>query len=658
MKPLVSILFLSLFAFAQTAPKPLPPPGIAIPEDQRERLSARIHELNQHIAKVSSSPHLPDVLVLRDAVRTALTYNEFYKADEVGKANRLLDEAFTRARQLEAGQAPWLTTPGLVVRGYVSQIDGSVQPYGLVIPAGWRPTDATPWRLDAWFHGRNETLTELNFLYERMTRPGEFTPPDAIMLHLYGRYCNANKFAGEMDLFEALAAVKKQYRIDPNRTLVRGFSMGGAATWHIGAHHAGLWTAVAPGAGFAETNEYMRFAEKKEIRPWYEQKLWRWYDATEYAANLFNTAVLAYSGEKDRQIQAANIMARYMAKDGIQLAHVIGPDTEHKYHPDSKVEIEKTLSALARQGRDEYPRQIRFVTYTLRYNEMKWVRVDALDEHWEKATVNASIDDHGDIQIETANTRGISLSFGPAGWRQPVDRPVSVRINGQMAGRISPKSDRSLAASFAKIEGTWQAASSGSTPLEKHHGLQGPIDDAFLSAFLFVLPSGEGMHPQTAAWVKAESALAIKEWRGLFRGEPRVKLDRDVTPEDVANYNLVLWGDPQSNSSTAKVASQLPLTWNREKVQVGTESCPAASCLPLLIFPNPLNPRRYVVLNSGITMRQESNVSNALQTPRLPDVALVDISVPPGPQAPGKVLWADFFNERWQLKAKPAPRLP
>ena len=40
-----------------------------------------------------------------------------------------------RASQLRDGKAPWTTATGLVVRGYVSKIDGSVQPYGLVVPA-------------------------------------------------------------------------------------------------------------------------------------------------------------------------------------------------------------------------------------------------------------------------------------------------------------------------------------------------------------------------------------------------------------------------------------------------------------------------------------------------------------------------------------------
>ena len=87
----------------------------------------------------------------------------------------------------------------------------SVQPYGLVVPATFSPTRPHRWRLDAWFHGRNETLSEVNFLWDREHNPGEFTPPNTIVLHLYGRYCNANKLAGEVDLFEALDAVKRQY---------------------------------------------------------------------------------------------------------------------------------------------------------------------------------------------------------------------------------------------------------------------------------------------------------------------------------------------------------------------------------------------------------------------------------------------------------------
>src|SRR5665213_4259379 len=91
-----------------------------------------------------------------------------------------------------------------------------------------------------------------------MQHPGDFQPADTIVLHLYGRYCNASQFAGEVDFFEALDDVKKNYNVDDNRILVRGFSMGGASVWHIGAHNATYFAAAAPGAGFAETLEYQK----------------------------------------------------------------------------------------------------------------------------------------------------------------------------------------------------------------------------------------------------------------------------------------------------------------------------------------------------------------------------------------------------------------
>ena len=70
-----------------------------------------------------------------------------------------------------------------------------------------------------------------------------------------------------------------------------------------------------------------------------------------------------------------------------------------------------------------------------------------------------------------------------------------------------------------------------------------------------------------------------------------------------------------------------------------------------LIFPNPANPKRYIVINSGFTFREAHYLTNAQQTPKLPDWAVVDLSVPPSAYAPGKIAAAGFFGERWELKA-------
>jgi hypothetical protein len=260
----------------------IPPAGISVPSEEAAALKAGIDQLGKEIAslrdRLKGKPALlellPDVQVYHNAVRYAVTYNEIFNAREIPVARTLLKQGLERARALGEGKAPWTTATGLVVRGYVSRIDGSVQPYGLVVPASYRPDSPYRHRLDVWCHGRGETLSELNFIDGRQKSPGEFTPANAFVLHPYGRYCNANKFAGEIDLFEALDHAREHYPIDADRIAVRGFSMGGAACWQFAVHYAGHWAAAAPGAGFAETADFLKVFQNEPVQPtWYERQL-------------------------------------------------------------------------------------------------------------------------------------------------------------------------------------------------------------------------------------------------------------------------------------------------------------------------------------------------------------------------------------------------
>ena len=129
----------------------------------------------------------------------------------------------------------------------------------------------------------------------------------------------------------------------------------------------------------------------------------------------------------------------------------------------------------------------------------------------------------------------------------------------------------------------------------------------------------------------------------------------DVTVEMLRDKNLVLFGDPFSNPLIARVLPDLPIRWTPGELTIGGNTRPAAGHAPILIHPNPLCPPtraaagRYVVLNSGITFREESDVSNAWQNPKLPDWALVDLAVPPSGRGPGRIVAAGFCDESWQI---------
>ncbi len=668
--PTVLIFFstLSLCVQGQTNPtnevRRIPPPGLAIPDSERAYLEKSVAELKQEVDSLRASltsqpgtlPLLPDVEIYHKAVSWALDYDEFFKTNEIAFARTALATGKQRAADLRGGKAPWTSATGLVVRAYISKIDGSIQPYGLVVPASWQPNSPHKFRLDFWFHGRNEMLSELAFLRDRENSFGEFTPPDTFVVHLYGRYCNANKFAGEVDLFEALAEIKKYYPVDENRIVVRGFSMGGAACWHFATHHAGLWAAAAPGAGFAETFDFVKTFHKETLVPtWYDQKMWHLYDAADYARNLFHCPTVAYSGEIDPQKQAADIMAKALAAEGMELTHIIGPQTQHKYHPQAKEEISRRIDSIAARGRNPVPNRVRFTTWTLRYNEMLWVTVDGLDEHWERADVEAEIVNSSLIRVTTKNVSALTLSM-PAGLC-PLDssRKPKVVIDGKELEAPYIFSDRSWTAHFQKNGKKWQLAVGEEKTMHKIHGLQGPIDDAFMDSFVMVRPTGKPMNEKVGQWVESELAHATNEWRRQFRGDARVKNDSEISEQDIANSNLILWGDWQSNQLLTKMllsktVPQLPIYWDAKNISVGKQTFASEHHVPVYIFPNPLNPKRYIVLNSGFTFREYDYLSNARQVPKLPDDAIVDINVPITPKAPGEIVAAGFFNEKWELR--------
>ena len=641
-----------------------PPKGIAVPDQVRAELEKGAAVLGKEIdslrtelkGKPALLEFLPDVQIFHNAVRYALEDDIFYRDNEFAAASAQLKLGMERAAALRSGHAPWISESGLVVRGFVSHIDGSVQPYGLVVPDSFHADSPHRHRLDVWFHGRSNNLSEVAFLADHLKNPGQFTPPDAIVLHPYGRYCNANRFAGEVDFFEALEHVKKSYRIDDNRIVVRGFSMGGAACWQMACHYAASWVAAAPGAGFTDTANYTGVLRKEgPPPPWYEQKLWHWYDCPEYALNLSNVPLVAYTGEIDTAMPCTLLMEKAMAAENMKLVHIIGPQTGHKYHPVSKELINQRIDAIAQRGRQPSPLpKVRFATWTLRYNQMAWVTIDGMRQHWREARVEGDLLAlQNKVTVTSKNVTGLTLAMTPGECPFDVTKPVTVVIDGQSITAPQPSSDRSWSVKLRQSGTKWAVADKDEQGLRKCHGLQGPIDDAFTDSFVFVHPTGAPLNDKVGAWCRSEEARAVTEWHRQFRGEARVINDAAVTDAEIAAHNLILWGDPQSNKVLARMADKLPVKWTEKEIKVGDKTFTSAQHVPVLIYPNPLNPAKYVVLNSGFTFREDAYGSNAYQTPKLPDFAVININEPANRHAAGGIATAGFFDEHWQWQPQP-----
>lgn len=631
-------------SFAQecvTWPRLLPPEGMAIPNEQLSKWQSRIDSLDKRLVANRSSAYFADVEVLVKACRLAIEFREFYSEKDFEKCDRLLSLAEKRAEWLAGsiGQKPGtLKAPEaaerLQVRGYISAVDGSAQPVGLIMPEqGLDGAKKIP--MFVWLHGRGDKSTDLHFLNERLKSKGEVAPADAVVLHAFGRQCVGFKSAGSTDILEAIDFVCDNYPIDRDKIVLVGFSMGGAGVWHVAARNADRFVAASPGAGFAETRRYQNLSPDK-YPPSYVQTLWGVYDVPDYTRNLFNLPVIAYSGENDKQIQAARVMEEAFQAEGRKLEHLIGPGMGHKYHPEVLKELIGKLSAAAKAGRPANPSELHLQTKHLRVHERRWISIEGLQEAYADTRVDAIRQDD-QWQLTTKNVSRLKLT-PPAS--------AKLTIDGQAIAGGQPLS-------LVRTDGQWKAVDKFERGL-KRPGLSGPIDDAFFDPFLFVLPSGKSSNAQVANWVECEQAYAITRWRSLMRGQPRIKRDVDVTVEDMATYHVVVWGEPQSNSLLARLMkNKLPVAWDQNSISVGKDNWSADKHVPVAIMPNPESPNRYLVINSGLTFRDAHDKTNSLQNPQLPDWAIIDIDTPRSASAPGKIAAAGFFDDHWSAKEQP-----
>jgi len=588
-----------------------------------------------------------DVEVCHKAATWALRYGDFFEAADVARTLRVLGRGLDRARALADGRAPWAEAAGGTARGYRSRVDGSVQPYAVIVPAG-RGAGDDRLRLDVVLHGRDARISEARFFDAHDAKPAAAGRP-GLVLHVYGRGNNAYRWAGEADVYEAIEAVRRNYRVDDRRVVLRGFSMGGAGAWHLALHDPGRWSSAEAGAGFTETIGYAKLGDPSEV----VRKGLHIYDAADYALNAFDVPIVGYGGEVDPQAQGSkNILDALVAlgvpmkaeglvtrAEGPDFRRIVGQGMGHAVDKESARLMKAFHDERAVKGSDPYPAKIRFVTYTLKYNKVGWLEIARLKEHYARATLEGEV--VGDTATVRAENVAVLAVARQAGETLKLDgREFPLR---EAAGGLLPDVYfRRLADGWEALDHDASRAVEENARGEKRPGVQGPIDDAFAGPFLCVRGAGTPDNPRVQAWADARLARFADDWGRWMRGDLPIKDDADVTDQDIENSHLILFGDPGSNRLIRRVLPGLPLAWTAKELTL-RGPFPAADHAPALVAANPLNRLRYVVLNSGHTFGAKDFAgSNALLYPRLGDYAVFKIG------EPDEVVVGGYFDERWK----------
>ena len=642
---LLVVLAAAVVVAQQSGAKVFPPTA-----DQKAEIHKKLAELSARLAALGSKQANPDLLADIHIHKKATEYilrfpEEFFGAQYAAETIKVLDTGIQRALELEAGVPSWPKQTGNVVRGFVSRIDGSVQPYGLTIPASY--DGKKPMRLDVWLHGTQQQMNEVRFITQQSGphETSQILAEDYIMVEPFARMNHSYKFYAETDVYEAIAAVRKHYNIDPERIIIRGHSMGGhQGSGRLALQNPTFFAAFEASAGYSETKEYAGNRLPKEGLTPYQEAALHYVDAEDYALNGFNMPFVSYGGEKDAQLRASVRLREAVEREGFRLTKespykwtttdlrglfLIGPDTGHAWHKESKAESEAFLRKAVEETAGKSPNHVRFVTYTTRYNNAHWVTIEGLEETYKRADVDAKRTD----DLEAVHRHDEKCRARPFRRRRPRRSRSTVR-----------RSTAGANPTFEKINGKWAVATGRPSGLRKIHRLQGPIEDAFTDGFVAVRGTGQPWNDAVQSYTSQRLDAFRSEFAKWMRGDIRVKDDRSLTAADIANYNLVLFGDPGSNSVIAKIIDRLPIQWTKSDITAGSQKFPTADHALVLIYPNPLNPQKYVVLNTGQTFSANRITSGteAVFFPRLGDWAVLTTG--------GQVKTAGFFDEAWKLK--------
>ncbi len=627
------------------------PPAIQAKPEELAKIREKTSQIDQLVKELKSKRAKPewvsDVEVYAHAGRMLLENPDmFANQAAIEHAFTTLDQGIERGQQLQAGQPQW-NQGKRQIHAYVSEIDGAILPYGITLPENYDPSKPT--RLYVWLHGRQNNTTETEFIYGHLNRRGAGNPPVAdqgqIQLDCFGRVNGAGwHWAGEMDIWESIAAVKKRFNIDDKRIILRGFSQGGMGAWHISLHYPDRFAAAEIGAGTVSRTAQ----QHPEFKPYQLSTLRIWENISEWALNIHNLPLAGHDGENDPGQLESSLRARaQLEKEGFP--SVGDPDflhsqgvpglwmqslaTGHGTSPLVRQRLDAFLKEYGDKGQTS-PDHIRFLTYTTRYNHSYWVSLEGLEKHYERAEVDAKrAADAMSYEIKTKNLTRLVI--------RETSKAHEINIDGQ---QLKVKGAEEI--TLDRKGTTWRVASiRPESGLHKTHALQGRIDDAFLDPFLLVRPTGKPWNEEVNQQALRTMARFDRLWGKFFRGHPFVKDDKDVTEDDLARFHVVLFGDPGSNKWIAKTMGKLPVKWTKQSVTLDEKTYPANESFPAMIYPNPLNRTKYVVLNSGLTI-EDRGYNGDYGTPLWGDYAIVKVK--PGAAVP-EMLTAGLFDENWQL---------
>jgi pimeloyl-ACP methyl ester carboxylesterase len=530
---------------------------------------------------------------------------------------------------------------------FLSKIDRSCQYYAVLPPKDYDPDKE--YGLILTLHGAGVEASRLVDCHSQKDWAFVVAPT------------NRRKFGfdwqdwGRLDALEVLEEVKQTFPIDTNRIHLTGHSMGGHGTWHIALAHPDLFATAAPLAGWTCFQLYI---------PWFLQKSYTFAEPAQLAIrdmslredfvpnfveNALNLPIFISQGGNDDNVPPIHgrLFASLLEELGYEYRYKEIPGKGHWYDlddPDTTVCVDdpELMEFLKAKKRNLFPKHVIFKTSNLGQSHRSyWVEIIRQEKPFFESRIEAEVKGRR-IEVSTRNVGEFALH---ASRDLLSDRVVSFVVDGE---EIDYQLRESEKVHFRKGEKEFRLGKAKHRRLGKSPELYGPIKQAYFSPFVLVYGTkGDSLATEITLH---QARLEATRWWRRANGFAEILPDTEVTSETMERFNLILFGGPEENSVTAKLNGRLPIRIEGQKIILGKKEIVGDGLAAKFIYPNPLNPERFVCVHEGVGPDglKLSTLFTALYSGAgLPDFMIFDETVKL--EGWGGVVCAGFFDSDWQL---------
>jgi hypothetical protein len=499
--------------------------------------------------------------------------NAAARADPPGTAAkaRRLEEWLDR---IAANPRVLASLRGVQEWAYESPVDGSGQPFRLVIPTDYDPARPVP--LSVYMHGYSGNHIEHSTGFR--DHPGSFE------LAVLGRSRGGGYRAlSEADVLQVMDYIEAHWSIDLDRVSLNGGSMGGGGTYRLGSRYPQRWSSGRPTCGFAS---YVPLG------------------------NLLTLPIYATHSFDDPTVSVLHDVGPLARLEGLG-GQVVFDLTNGYGHAvwDYKEGNERGLAWEKLQVRPA-SRLVRHVDYTALDGGATrgwWAEVAEWGPSPRPARFVLSVGDSNQLFARLENITRLRLRIAESPFDPAV--PLTVSVNGSVPIALAAPLPGEAVLALG-VKGWAFESSIPKTPFRLH--APGSASLLYDGEPLLIVYGTKGSGPERDAMRAAASAASrspVPAWAAgdgqsgtdgvphssNLYGNLNTKADTEVTDADIARCHLVLIGSERQNSLVARIAGSLPVHLTRSAVVCSDgQVFPGEHRALGLVHYNPLAPDRLI----------------------------------------------------------------